>query len=297
MKAIKLLATAALVSLAIPAAFAEDQTTPVANSEQAPLNPGAVAAAKTTVDFLFPLGTYEKMMKGTMDQMMDSMLSSISGMTVRDMAGVMGQATEEMSEEERAETLGEAASKADPYFEERMRISTKIIMDETVKLMTKMEPEIRTSLTNIYARKFTASELKDMNMFFATKAGGKFASEYIMVFVDPEMTKAMMAMVPELMQSMPDIMKKVETATAHLPASKTPAMEAEDAMDSVTEAADASADDDTELPWEKQENWSDEDRKVIDELEKQYIAASDAYYGRLEAATENTKARMEKSKK
>jgi hypothetical protein len=39
----------------------------------------------------------------------------------------------------------------------------------------------------------------------------------MMSFVDPEMVNNMAKIAPTMMQAMPEIMKKVEAATAHLP--------------------------------------------------------------------------------
>ena len=181
------------------------------------IDPARLAAAKITVDHLFPLGTYERMMKGTIDQLMDSMLGGIAGITIGDMASVSGDSGDEMTEGEKAKSLGDVASDVDPHFEDRMKISTKVMMDEMVALMITMEPAIRTALTNIYARKYTAPQLAEMNNFFATETGGAFARDYMLVFADPEMIQSMMAMMPEIMGAMPEIMKKVEEATAHLP--------------------------------------------------------------------------------
>jgi hypothetical protein len=44
----------------------------------------------------------------------------------------------------------------------------------------------------------------------------------MLVFMDPEMIQGMQAFVPELMKSMPDILKKAEEATKHLPAPPKP---------------------------------------------------------------------------
>jgi len=218
---------------------AEDGATTVGENS---IDPARLAAAKVTVDHLFPLGTYERMMKGTMDQIMDSVLSGVSAMTVGDMAGASGQPDDDMTEEEKAKTIGEIATEADPHFEERMKISTKVMMNEMVDLMTTMEPAIRTALSKIYARKYTVSQLGEMNSFFATDTGSAFARDYMMVFVDPEMMQSMMGMVPEMMGAMPDIMKKVEEATKHLPPPKSAAeIAANEAMEAAVGAAEAMA--------------------------------------------------------
>lgn len=203
------------LALSVPA-VAQDITTTADNPEKTAIAPARLAAAQTTVDHLFPLGTYERMMKGTMDQIMDSIMGQMFERPVAETLKSYGIEDEEL--DAMGDTsFNELMKEKDPHFEERMKISTRVMMDEMVKLMTAMEPEIRTALTKIYARKFTVQQLTEMNAFFATNTGSIFARDYMMVFVDPEMMQSMMSMVPEMMQSMPDIMKKVEDATKHLP--------------------------------------------------------------------------------
>ena len=199
----------------VPAA-AQEGPAPATDVDAIAVDPARLAAARTTVDYLFPLGTYQRMMKGTMDKLMDSILSQTfdrpMGETMKGY-GLDDEAIEDMGDT----SINDMMRARDPYFEERMRISTTVMMDEMVDVMTTMEPAIREALTKIYARKFTASQLAEMNRFFATDTGGAFARDYMMVFVDPEMMQSMMGMVPEMMQAMPRIVKKVEEATAHLP--------------------------------------------------------------------------------
>ncbi|AMO72966.1 DUF2059 domain-containing protein [Sphingorhabdus sp. M41] len=211
-------AALALVS-SVPAA-AQDTRATASDSEQAVIDPARLAAAVVTVDYLFPLGTYKRMMKGTMDQMMDSIISQSFDRPMAETMkgyGVDDAAIAEMGNA----SLNDMMLERDPHFKERMQISTKVMTNEMVDLMTAMEPAIRETLANIYARKFTTDQLAEMNAFFATETGSAFARDYMMVFVDPEMMQSMMSFVPEMMQAMPAIMKKVEEATAHLPPLKT----------------------------------------------------------------------------
>lgn len=203
------------LTLSLPAA-AQDAEQKAGNSEPAATDPARLDAARVTVDYLFPLGTYERMMKGTMDQLMDSILTQTFDRPVAET--MKGYGLEDKTLDELGDSsFNDIMKQHDPHFEERMKISTRVMMDEMTDLMTRMEPSLRDALTRIYARKFTVPQLAEMNAFFATDTGSAFARDYMMVFVDPEMMESMMGMVPEMMQSMPAIMKKVEAATAHLP--------------------------------------------------------------------------------
>ena len=202
---------AAAMSIAVPAVAqmpvieptVEPVTNPAPDAER-------IAAAAVTIDALFPVGSYERMMRGTMDKMMDSILSSVTGMTPRQM-GVddVGDAADV--------PLGEIVAAEDPDFEERMRLSTKVMMNEMVDLMTEVEPAVRIALTRSFARRYSVEQLGEMNAFFATPTGSAFARDYLMTFTDPEMMDAMQAFVPRMMERMPAIAAKVEAATSHLP--------------------------------------------------------------------------------
>ena len=263
-------------------------------------DPARFAAAQSTVDYLFPLGTYERMMKGTMDQMMDAMLGGMSGMSMGDIAAA-GGSDAEMTDEEKAQPFGEAMEEMDPHYEERMKISTKVMTDEMVDLMSSMEPEIRTALVAIYARKYTAPQLTEMNAFFASDTGSAFAKDYMMVFVDPEMMQSMMSLAPKMMQAMPDIVKKVEAATAHLPPA--PKSDEEIALEAALagmmsddddDFGDDGASDDAEAAWALRENWSAEDLALVNKLDVESDAIYEKYYEAIETAQANAKARLEK---
>ncbi|MEL6828246.1 MAG: DUF2059 domain-containing protein, partial [Pseudomonadota bacterium] len=207
-----------------------------------------------------------------------------------------GVAGEDIPEGEGDRTLAEVSREADPHFEERMQISTRVMMDEMVTLMTTMEPAIRDALVNIYARKFTVAQLGEMNRFFATDTGSAFARDYMMVFVDPEMMESMMSMVPQMMQAMPDIMEKVKDATSHLPPVKMPGSEGFD--DSNVDDSSAGDDDDMaedDRSWEDPESWAKEDLDRVNELSNASDLAFEKYFEALETAQQNAKARLQKN--
>jgi hypothetical protein len=210
---------AATAFLATPT-FAETPTSPPkaeAVAEQAaPIDPIRLSAAKPVIDRLWPLGTYRKMMDGTMSKLMDQIMGSMMDMPAKDMIGA-ADSSGKMEKAVGDSSMGEMAEKADPAFRERMKITMDVMMREMIPLMEKIEPEVRNSLANIYARRFSAEQLADMDRFFATPTGSAYASQSMLVMMDPEMLGAMQKFAPDMMRAMPDIMKKVEAATAHLP--------------------------------------------------------------------------------
>jgi Uncharacterized protein conserved in bacteria (DUF2059) len=214
---------------------------------------------------LVPPGTYEKMM---MDMASGDFMQQIMGMDMSSLAAMSGVKADDI-EGASGKSLMDLVAEKDPGFKERMDITTKVMFTEIGKMMTKIEPEVRSAMSEIYARKYTAQQLNDMNVFFATPSGNAFATNFLSTFTDKEMIDASMKMVPVMVEALPDIMKKVEAATAHLP--PMPAVESQTV--DIAETSD-------QMPWYDRENWTATDRKKIEALEKQsddlYIKASAA---------------------
>jgi hypothetical protein len=187
----------------------------------------------------------------------------------------------------KGKTMAEILAEADPNFKERMDITMKVMFTEMGDLMSAIEPTVREALAKIYARKYSAKELADMNSFFATPSGAAFAGNFMATFTDKEMMDASFGMMPKIMEAMPAIMKKVQAATAHLPPPPKPG--GESAMEAAAAAtADvAGADETGEEPWYAEENWQPAARSKATKLSDAYAKAnakSDAAYTAYEDA-------------
>lgn len=206
--------SALLGGLLIGATPLAAQTAAPAASAPAPVDPARRSAAAAVIDQLWPLGTYRRLMGGAMTNMVDGLMDQMYAMKPSDVVpDAKGKKTDPATEK----TMGAQVEADDPYFRERMRRSSKAMFDAMLPLLDKMEPRLRESMTTIYARKFSVEELGAMRSFFATPAGQAYAREWMLSFMDPEIMKGMQSFVPEMMKEMPEIMKKVEAATADLP--------------------------------------------------------------------------------
>lgn len=210
----KALLVCAALAAAAPPAFAQQNAAPVAAEAS---DPARLALARIAVDAVWPVGTYERMMRGSMVTMIDNMTDSMFDMKIGDVAGPMPS---NRDPELARRTMREVMAKEDPHFLERMRIMNRVMFEEMIPIASRMEPAVRDGLARLYARKFTAAQLEDLNRFFATPTGRAYASEAMMAFVEPEVTASMAGFAPELMKEMPRIMEKVKAATAHLPLPK-----------------------------------------------------------------------------
>lgn len=161
-----------------------------------PIDPARLALAEKSVAVLVPQGVYMRLMRQQFPAMMDAMLANME-------TAVPGGR--------------EKARAADPAFDERMRIMTRVMGEELGPLMGRMEPSLRIGMARALAKRFDARQLNDLNVFFATPSGQAFGEQFISLFADPEIMGEMMKAMPMMLQEMPRIMKKVEAATAHLP--------------------------------------------------------------------------------
>ncbi|SOB78992.1 hypothetical protein SAMN06297144_0317 [Sphingomonas guangdongensis] len=207
----------AAAALAVAPAAAQ---TPAPAARPLPVDPARLTAARPVAVKLWPLGTYKRMMSSTMDRMMDAMMASMFDMKLSDLAGLSGGDAAKTAETKEAlgdATMGQVATAADPHFAERTKIATRVMFDEMGTLFARAEPAVQDAVAHGLARRFTTAELGEISAFFATPVGARYASDSMLLAVEPEMVSAMTKFVPDFMKAMPDIMKKVEKATAHLP--------------------------------------------------------------------------------
>lgn len=198
---------------------------PTLASAQAAAEPAAATVddlkrselATRTVDFVFPSGTYARIMNTTMDALMDNIMDSVTAMPIRDLAA-LGGIDKAKLDELGPGTMREMMLILDPAFEERMKLSTRAMMGEMTALMTQFEPSIRDGLASAYSSRFDARQLAELNAFFATPTGRAYAEQSMVIFTDKAVMAKMQEFMPAMMKQMPAIIEKVGVATAKLPA-------------------------------------------------------------------------------
>lgn len=208
----KRLIMAALAGFGAPAMA--QTATPAPATVAAPVDPARLAAAKPVIDQVWPLGTYQRIMRASMDQVMQSVMGPMFDMKAADLARPTDPAAAKRA---RDRTLGQLAAQDDPYFPERMRRQMRVMTDEMTALMTRMEPGVRDALSHAYARRFTVEQLGDLRRFFATPTGQAYAADAMTLMTSPEMMAEMQRFAPEMMRAMPAIMAKIDAATKDLP--------------------------------------------------------------------------------
>lgn len=170
-----------------------------------------LALARTTVRGLFPDGTYARMMSG----MMHGMIDRFMGLSQADL-GVKGKNGKPAD----TTTMRQQLGKDDPAFEERMRITERVMNEEFGKIATIIEPRVRDGLAHSMARRFDERQLADINAFLATDSGRAYGAQSMAMWIDPDVMRSVMTAFPEMMKSMPAAMQRLEAETAHLPKPK-----------------------------------------------------------------------------
>lgn len=205
--------------LAAGAAQAEPAATPP-SVEAAPIDPARLEAATKSVEFIFPKGTYVRMMDRTLNGMMKPMLDSFGKIPLRELAEMTG------ADEERLQAIGDAKIDEvmhilDPAYKERATVGMPKMFKAVQGIVDEFEPIMKGGLARAYARRFDPGQLAELNTFFATPTGSAYASESMLIFTDPEVMSTMSAMVPMMMKRMPDIVKTVEAEMARFPKRRT----------------------------------------------------------------------------
>ena len=200
-----------MMALALAPLPAVAQTTAAA-----PTDATAVASAKRIAGALLPDGTYRKMMSGTFDKMMSGMVDQMGNLPMREIIIAAGVKEEDVPKFS-PDAMKQVMEIADPVFRQRLDLGMKAMMGSMVDMMSKYEPAVRDGLAEAYARRFTPSQLGDLERFFTTPTGSAYAAQSMLIYTDPAVMDRMMAMMPEMMKEMPKMVGAMTEATKDLP--------------------------------------------------------------------------------
>ena len=222
-----------LLAIALMSSTAAAAAQPAAPAPAAaPADAEKLALAKAAVAAIIPPGTMQRVMKSTMASVENAMVGGMFDMKASDL-GATGEGKDK--------TLREAMAEKDPHFEERMKVTNRVMAEEMGAIFGKMEGPMREGMARAYARRFSLAELQDINRFFASSSGSSFARQSFELMTDPELMKEMTAFMPQMMKEMPAIAEKLKKATAHLPEPPKDEEEAEEAEDAADEDGESTS--------------------------------------------------------
>jgi len=189
------------------------QSVPVENAASVkPASPLAIEIAGK----LFPDGTYRRMLGPQMTQMMSGMTDSMSGMPIGPMLKAAGLPETAGANLNKA-TIGEVMAILDPAYQQRMRGMIDAMFSAMIPLFEKLEPDLRAGLAVSLDNRFSVAQLSELRAFFATPTGSAFASQQMLLFMDPAVMGKMQAAMPKIMGEMPQMMAAAAKANEGLP--------------------------------------------------------------------------------
>lgn len=170
--------------------------------------PERLGLARATANGVLPNGSYAAMFEEVMGGLVERVLSmNPADFEAKDSKGKAAATT----------SLREQMAKEDPHFEERIKITRRVIGEELLKLSVILEPKLREGLARSIARRFDERQLADINAFLATDTGRAFGSQTMRLWVDPDVMRSMFQSFPDMIAAVPGAMIRLEAATAHLP--------------------------------------------------------------------------------
>jgi len=209
----------ALLLSAAPA-FAQAPAAPAVMAQAAgSVDPARLALARGIVLKLAPDGTYRKVMQGALDQVSNGMMNKMMNMPIRELVAGWGIKQEELSKLNNA-SIHDIMAIRDPAFDQRMQITMNASMSTMTDVLSRLEPQIREGMAQAYARNYTLAQLAEIDRFFSTPTGSLYASRSMTLMNDPAVKASMEGLMPAIMQAIPEMAKKIETATAGLPKPK-----------------------------------------------------------------------------
>jgi len=211
-----LFSTAALAMAAPAVAQTAPAASPAATPAAVPVDPATLAEARLVAAEIIPPGTYKKIMSGTMSGMMDNFGESLKAMPLKQIAELGGLSPEKAKALDKVD-LAQVMAIYDPHWQERTTLSMHAMFDAMGDFFTTIEPELRDAVAHAYANQFTMAELTDLDRYFATPTGAKFAGRSMTIMTDPSMMAEMKSMMPKMMAQMPKFFEAAQKATASLP--------------------------------------------------------------------------------
>lgn len=209
---------AAAMALVAPPAFAAQP------AAQAAADPAKQALAQRVAASIWPDGTYGRMVDsmfggkdGLTDMVLDMRPADLMGALAESMAGEGKPKADSKEGDEPSPTIRQMLTAEDPHFEERMRITVRVVGDEVRRIARPIEPRFRAGLAKSIERRFTRAQLEPIAVFLETEPGRAFAEQSMTMFMDKDVMLAMVQSLPAMIKEMPAALKKVEAATAHLP--------------------------------------------------------------------------------
>jgi len=172
--------------------------------------------AEAVVARIFPPGTYARMMDEMMAPMTDSILGSMAQLPLAQIAAIAGIEQSQIAAMDEAK-LGEVMAIVDPVHERRSAIASEVMLEMMGEMAERVEPAYRKGLTRAYAVRFEPADLAEIDRFFRTPVGSRYAAESMLIYADPQVMSAINEIMPAVLEMLPTTMERMQQRMADLP--------------------------------------------------------------------------------
>lgn len=191
--------------------FAGLFTTEPLTAEQAARLP----AANRLIAKVIPEGTMAEMMDKLLEGVLGPMMALAPNGAATSLAKQIG--TDASTLDLTDEQANELASLFDPAWAERQQREAAMVPELMKEVMGVMEPGMRKAMAELYAIRFSDSELAQLDGFFSTPTGSKYARESFLMASDPRIMASTMESMPALIGVIGNLEARMAERTADLP--------------------------------------------------------------------------------
>lgn len=166
-------------------------------------DPERLAAAERVVDRIWPVGTFRRVMDSTIDSTMAMVTGA--GEAMAETAWIPEDNSKDARRAQHEARTGRPLSgtseddAAATASSEEAEAGFRRMNEAMIPIFERIEPPIRAAIARIYARRYSLSELGELDAFFATPTGARYAEDSLTLMNDPEMVQTMASMMGELM--------------------------------------------------------------------------------------------------
>ena len=167
-------------------------------------DPARLALSERLIDRIWPVGMFRRIMETTMASTVDA----VGSMEAAVDWGGQGddKAARRAQHEARTGRPLIGSSGADTSGPENVEQAVAAMTEAMLPMYEAMEPPLRAALARIYARRYDATQLGELEAFFSTPTGQAYAADSLTLMNDPEMVAAMAEAMGEMANLIPAMM-------------------------------------------------------------------------------------------
>ncbi|HEX8653636.1 MAG TPA: DUF2059 domain-containing protein [Allosphingosinicella sp.] len=116
-----------------------------------------------------------------------------------------------------AERNNPELARRDPHLAERTRILERVVTEEAGRILRDVDPNLRSLLTEYYARRFSVADLEEGARFYASPLGRRFFEGAVDIALSPGYDSAMRGLTPQVERALEGADQRYLAATADIP--------------------------------------------------------------------------------